>query len=147
MIPQWTLSAEQFAAAWFGTGLDRLPFPFRFTSRFPGLPDYQAYQERFQAELAGAEWGLLPRAVAVLARPDWRIELFGYDNTRDGVELRGVGCGARNGSGVIAEQTPAADGGRVQLRRCRIRSTRYRVGTTAAGRGTGYRERKELPTR
>ncbi|MGQ4598176.1 ESX secretion-associated protein EspG [Nocardia sp. R6R-6] len=115
----WTLSAEQFAAAWFGTGLDRMPFPFRFTSRFPGLREYQTYQHEFRAELEGDERLPLRAAISTLARPDWRIELVGYDNTRDGVELRAVACGTRTGSGVLAEQSPAPDGGRVRLRRYR----------------------------
>ncbi|WP_225725177.1 MULTISPECIES: ESX secretion-associated protein EspG [unclassified Nocardia] len=116
---QWALSAEQFAAAWFGTGLDRMPFPFRFTSRFSGLHEYQAYQRQFRLELAREERASLQRAIQVLARPDWRIELFGTDNTRDGVEIRVVGCATRNGIAVIAEQSPAPDGGPVRLRRCR----------------------------
>ena len=88
MTAQWTLSAEQFAAAWYGTGLDRLPYPFRFTSRFPRLDEYQAFQRQFRTELAREERQPLRRALAVLAQPDWRIELLGYDNTHDGVELR-----------------------------------------------------------
>ncbi|MFC9436857.1 ESX secretion-associated protein EspG [Nocardia sp. NPDC057030] len=120
MTAQWSLSAEQFAAAWFGTGLDRLPFPFRFTSRFPWLREYQSYQRQFREELARPERVPLSRTITVLARPDWRIELFGNDNTRDGIELRAIGCATRGGAGVIAEQTPAPTGGRVQLRRCRI---------------------------
>ncbi|WP_280469524.1 ESX secretion-associated protein EspG, partial [Nocardia brasiliensis] len=119
MTSQWSLSAEQFAAAWFGTGLDRLPFPFRFTSRFPGLHEYQLYQQRFRDELAKDERIPLSRTITALARPDWRIELLGCDNTRDGVELRAIGCATRSGVGVIAQQEQAPDGGRVQLRRCR----------------------------
>ncbi|WP_069164609.1 ESX secretion-associated protein EspG [Nocardia altamirensis] len=118
-MAQWSLSAEQFAAAWFGTGLDRLPFPFRFLSRFPGLREYQAYQQEFRDELARAERQPLARAITVLARPDWRIELFGNDTARDGTEMRAIGCATRGGTGIIAQQTPAPDGGRVQLRRCR----------------------------
>ncbi|WP_433576600.1 ESX secretion-associated protein EspG [Nocardia brasiliensis] len=119
MTSQWSLSAEQFAAAWFGTGLDRLPFPFRFTSRFPGLHEYQLYQQQFREELAKEERIPLSRTITALARPDWRIELLGCDNTRDGVELRAIGCATRSGVGVIARQEQAPDGGRVQLRRCR----------------------------
>ncbi|GAA5088764.1 ESX secretion-associated protein EspG [Nocardia iowensis] len=120
MTAQWSLSAEQFAAAWYGTGLDRLPFPFRFTSRIPGLREYQAYQQQFRDELAREERIPLSRTITVLAQPDWRIELFGYDNTRDGIEIRAVGCGTRKGAGVVAQQAPAPDGGRVQLHRCRV---------------------------
>lgn len=119
MTSRWSLSAEQFAAAWFGTGLDRLPFPFRFTSRFPGLHEYQQYQQRFREELARQERIPLARTITALARPDWRIELFGCDNTRDGIELRAIGGATRSGVGVIAQQDQAPDGGRVQLRRCR----------------------------
>ncbi|WP_174189875.1 ESX secretion-associated protein EspG [Nocardia barduliensis] len=119
-MAQWSLSAEQFAAAWFATGLDRMPFPFRFTSRFPGLHEYQEYQRQFRAELDQAERLPLRGAIATLAGPDWRIELVGYDNTREGVELRAVACGTRSGSGVLAVQSPAPDGGRVRLRRCRV---------------------------
>ncbi|MEU2252955.1 ESX secretion-associated protein EspG [Nocardia xishanensis] len=118
-MAQWTLSAEQFAAAWFGTGLDRMPFPFRFTSRYPGLREYQAYQRDFRTELAHDEHMPLRRAVDVLARPDWRIELFGIDNRRGGAELRAIGCAHRGGSGVVALQNPAPDGGKIRLRRCR----------------------------
>ncbi|MEU6189988.1 ESX secretion-associated protein EspG [Nocardia sp. NPDC047038] len=120
MTAQWSLSAEQFAAAWFATGLDRMPFPFRFTSRFPGLNEYQAYQQQFRAELGRDERLPLRSAISTLAVPDWRIELFGYDNTRAGVELRAVACGTRSGSGLLAVQSPAPDGGRVRLRRCRV---------------------------
>ncbi|MGQ4616477.1 ESX secretion-associated protein EspG [Nocardia sp. R7R-8] len=120
MTAQWSLSAEQFAAAWFGTGLDRMPFPFRFTSRFPGRNEYQAYQQQFRAELGRDERLPLRSAITTLAVPDWRIELVGYDNTREGVELRAIACGARTGSGVLAVQSPAPDGGQVRLRRCRI---------------------------
>lgn len=120
MMTQWTLSAEQFAAAWFGTGLDRMPFPFRFTSRFPGLHEYRAYQRKFRAELAEADHAPLQRALQVLARPEWRIELFGIDNTRGAVEMRAIGCATRSGPGVIALQAPAPDGGRVRLRRVRV---------------------------
>lgn len=119
MNTQWSLSAEQFAAAWFGTGLDRMPFPFRFTSRFRGLREYQAYQEQFRLELDREERAPLQRALRVLARPDWRIELFGTDNTRDGIELRIIGCATRRGAGVIAEQLPAESGGPVRMYRCR----------------------------
>jgi hypothetical protein len=119
MTAQWSLSAEQFAAAWFGTGLDRMPFPFRFTSRFPGLHEYREYQRQFRAELGRDERLPLRSAITTLAGPDWRIELFGYDNTREGVELRAVAAGTRAGSGVLAVQTPGPDGGRVRLRRYR----------------------------
>lgn len=120
MMTQWTLSAEQFAAAWFGIGLDRMPFPFRFTSRFPGLHEYHSYQRKFRAELAHADHAPLQRAVQVLARPEWRIELFGIDNTRGGIEMRAIGCATRSGPGVIALQAPAPDGGKVRLRRVRV---------------------------
>jgi hypothetical protein len=116
MMAQWLLSAEQFAAAWFGTGMDRMPFPFRFTSRFPGRNEYQAYQQQFRAELAQED--SLP--LRALAQPDWRIELFGIDNTRGAAEMRAIGCAVRGGPGVIAVQAPAADGGKVRLRRCRV---------------------------
>ncbi|MFC9893808.1 ESX secretion-associated protein EspG [Nocardia sp. NPDC127579] len=119
-IPQWTLTAEQFAAAWFGTGLDRLPFPFRFTSRFPGMHEYQEYQRRFRRELDADEHLHLKRALRVLGRPDWRIELFGLDHRHGAaVEMRAIGCASRSGTGVIAMQNPAPDGGKVRLRRCR----------------------------
>ncbi|MEV0245138.1 ESX secretion-associated protein EspG [Nocardia sp. NPDC050712] len=119
-IPQWTLTAEQFAAAWFGTGLDRLPFPFRFTSRFPGLYEYQDYQRRFRRELDSDEHLHLKRALRVLGQPDWRIELFGLDHRRGGIaEMRAIGCASRSGTGVIAMQNPGPDGGKVRLRRCR----------------------------
>ncbi|WP_158607864.1 ESX secretion-associated protein EspG [Nocardia panacis] len=117
---QWTLSAEQFAAAWFGTGADRMPFPFRFTSRHHGLREYQAFQRQFQLELARVEREPLRRVIQVLAKPDWRIELFGTDQTRDGAEIRAVGCAVRGGAAVLADQSPAPDGGPVRLRRCRI---------------------------
>ncbi|MFX0575831.1 ESX secretion-associated protein EspG [Nocardia nepalensis] len=119
-MTQWTLSAEQFAAAWFGTGLDRMPFPFRFTSRFPGLHEYRAYQRQFRAELAREDHAPLQRALQVLAQPEWRIELFGIDNTRGAIEVRAIGCATRNGPGVIALQAPAPDGGKVRLRRVRV---------------------------
>ncbi|MGW4365944.1 ESX secretion-associated protein EspG [Nocardia takedensis] len=119
MTAQWILSAEQFAAAWFGTGLDRLPFPFRFTSRFAGLREYDAYQRQFRDELENPDHTPLRRAVQVLSAPDWRIELFGLDHRRGGVELRGIGCGVRGGAGIVAQQNPDADGGRVRLRRFR----------------------------
>ncbi|MEV6278059.1 ESX secretion-associated protein EspG [Nocardia sp. NPDC051832] len=119
-LPQWTLTAEQFAAAWYGTGLDRLPFPFRFTSRFPGLHEYHDYQRRFRRELDADEHLHLKRALRVLGQPDWRIELFGLDNRRGGAtEMRAIGCASRSGTAVIAMQKPAADGGKVRLRRCR----------------------------
>ncbi|WP_109527898.1 MULTISPECIES: ESX secretion-associated protein EspG [Nocardia] len=118
-MSQWTLSAEQFAAAWFGTGLDRLPFPFRFTSRFPGMREYQEYQEQFRSELARDDHVPLHRALRVLSHPEWRVELFGVDDRRDGAEMRGVAGATRTGAGVIAFQNPAADGGKVRLRRCR----------------------------
>ncbi|MEV0298722.1 ESX secretion-associated protein EspG [Nocardia sp. NPDC050710] len=119
MMAQWTLSAEQFAAAWFGTGLDRLPFPFRFTSRFPGLHEYQSYQEQFRSELANTDHAPLQRALRVLTQPDWRIELFGIDDRRGGAEIRAIGGATRGGTGVVAVQNPAPDGGKVRLRRCR----------------------------
>ncbi|MEV0766373.1 ESX secretion-associated protein EspG [Nocardia sp. NPDC050435] len=120
-LPQWTLTAEQFAAAWFGTGLDRLPFPFRFTSRFPGLHEYQDYQRRFRRELDADEHLHLKRALRVLGQPDWRIELSGLDHRRRGAvtEMRAIGCASRSGTGVIAMQNPGPDGGKVRLRRCR----------------------------
>lgn len=120
MMTQWTLSAEQFAAAWFGTGLDRMPFPFRFTSRFPGLHEYRAYQRQFRAELDREDNASLQRAIGVLAKPEWRIELFGIDNTRGAIELRAIGCATRTGPGVIALQAAAPDGGKVRLRRVRV---------------------------
>ncbi|MFQ6325879.1 ESX secretion-associated protein EspG [Nocardia sp. CWNU-33] len=119
-MAQWLLTAEQFAAAWFGTGMDRLPFPFRFTSRFPGRNEYQAYQQQFRAELAHEDHIHLRRALGVLARPDWRIELFGIDNARESAEIRAIGCATRGGPGVIAVQAPGPDGGKVRLRRCRV---------------------------
>jgi hypothetical protein len=119
-MAQWLLTAEQFAAAWFGTGMDRLPFPFRFTSRFEGRNEYQAYQQRFRAELTHEDHIHLRRALSVLANPDWRIELFGIDNNRDQAEIRAVGCATRGGPGVIAVQMPGSDGGKVRLRRCRV---------------------------
>lgn len=118
-MAQWTLSAEQFAAAWFGTGADRMPFPFRFTSRFPGLHEYRSYQEQFRSELDRPDHAPLQRALSVLSRPDWRIELFGIDNRRGGIEMRGIGCAVRGGTGVVALQNPDADGGRIRMRRCR----------------------------
>ncbi len=117
-MAQWTLSAEQFAAAWFSTGLDRMPFPFRFTSRFHGLHEYHAYQRQFRSELDHPDHAPLQRALRVLSTPHWRIELFGIDSRRGGTEIRGIGC-AVGDSGVVALQNPAADGGRVRMRRCR----------------------------
>lgn len=119
-MAQWLLSAEQFAAAWFGTGLDRMPFPFRFTSRFPGLHEYQSYQQKFRTQLSGDDQIPLQRAIAVLARPDWRIELYGIDNARGGLEIRGIGCANRAGTGIVAVQQPGPTGGRVRLHRCRV---------------------------
>ncbi|MBH0775998.1 ESX secretion-associated protein EspG [Nocardia bovistercoris] len=118
-MAQWTLTAEQFAAAWFGTGLDRMPFPFRFTSRFPGMHEYHAYQRQFRAELDNPDNDPLRRALAVLSRPEWRIELLGIDHRRGGAEMRAIGCAIRGGAGVVALQNPDVDGGRVRLRRCR----------------------------
>ncbi|WP_227996636.1 ESX secretion-associated protein EspG [Nocardia australiensis] len=120
MTAHWLLSAEQFAAAWFETGMDRLPFPFRFTSRFPGSNEYQAYQRQFRTELAHEDHLPLRSALQAIAQPDWRIELFGIDNTRGAVEMRAIGCAVRGGPGVIAVQVPAPDGGKVRLRRCRV---------------------------
>ncbi|GAA5042652.1 ESX secretion-associated protein EspG [Nocardia callitridis] len=117
---QWTLSAEQFAAAWFGTGLDRLPYPFRFTSRFHSRNEYQEFHRQFAADLAAEHRRPLRRAISVLAQPDWRIELLGYRSADGGSELRAIGCGTRAGSAIIAEQRPAPDGGKVRLRRCRV---------------------------
>lgn len=119
-MSRWTLSAEQFAALWFGTGLDRMPFPFRFTSRYPGLREYRDYQRDFRAELEDEEHTPLHRCLHVLAHPDWRVELLGIDHRKGGIEMRGIGCGNRAGAGVVAFQSPAPDGGKIQVRRCRV---------------------------
>lgn len=55
-------------------------------------------------------------AIAVLAQPDWRIELFGYDYIHDGVEMRAIGCGSAEGAGVIATQTPGEASGKIEIR-------------------------------
>lgn len=111
----WTAGGEQFAAAWFGTGADRMPFPLRFTSRFESIREYRAYQRKVRAVLERPDNEPIRRAVRALAESEWRIELFGYDNRRAGAEIRAVG-GTAGRDAVVAIQD--AETGAVRLRRC-----------------------------
>ncbi|WP_040798180.1 ESX secretion-associated protein EspG [Nocardia higoensis] len=112
----WTAGGEQFAAAWFGTGADRMPFPLRFTSRFESTREYRAYQWKVRDVLNRPENEPIRRAVLTLAESEWRVELFGYDNRRAGAEIRAVGGIAGGREAVVAVQD--AETGAVRLRRC-----------------------------
>jgi len=112
----WTASGEQFAAAWFGTGTDRMPFPMRFTSRFESTREYRTYQRKVRDVLNRPENEPIRRAVLMLAESEWRVELFGYDNRRAGAEIRAVGGVAGGKEAVVAVQD--AETGAVRLRRC-----------------------------
>ncbi|WP_067863954.1 ESX secretion-associated protein EspG [Nocardia shimofusensis] len=112
----WTSSGEQFAAAWFGTGVDRMPFPLRFTSRFESTREYHSYQRKVRDVLNRPENEPIRRAVLTLAESEWRVELFGHDNRRAGAEIRAVGGVAGGKEAVVAVQD--AETGAVRLRRC-----------------------------
>lgn len=112
----WTSSGEQFAAAWFGTGADRMPFPLRFTSRFESTREYRSYQRKVRDVLNRPENEPIRRAVLTLAESEWRVELFGYDNRRACTEIRAVGGITGGKEAVVAVQD--AETGAVRLRRC-----------------------------
>ncbi|WP_158675771.1 ESX secretion-associated protein EspG [Nocardia stercoris] len=137
------LSAEQFAAVWFSTGWDRLPFPFRFTSRFTLLDEFESFQAETRNTLNEPRHAPLRQALSVLAQPDWRIELFGSSGGPgvDGTQLRTLGCGRRDGSLVIATQEPAEDGGPVTIRSCRDLATAVAQTIPTLSPGTGTEKR------
>lgn len=112
----WTASGEQFAAAWFGTGTDRMPFPLRFTSRFESTREYRSYQRKVREVLNRPENEPIRRAILTLSESPWRVELFGHDNRRAGAEIRAVGGVTGGKDAVVAVQD--AETGAVRLRRC-----------------------------
>ncbi|MBJ8343298.1 ESX secretion-associated protein EspG [Antrihabitans sp. YC2-6] len=123
-MPAWELSADHFAAVWYGRAHDRLPFPFRLLSRFRYADEYDAFASRVRADLTDDQ--PLREALRVLADPEIRVEVFGLHGPDLATELRVIGC-ARSGAGVVATQTPGLDGGTVALRTCAAGALAERV--------------------
>ena len=110
-MAEWTLSAEQFAALWYSPAHDRMPFPFRFRSRFAYVDEYDRFRQDIQKAVKAPQHEKLRRALFVLATPDARLEVFGFTA---GNELRHIAC-TRANNAVLATQTPAPDGGNIRL--------------------------------
>ncbi|WP_169593571.1 ESX secretion-associated protein EspG [Antrihabitans stalactiti] len=102
----WTLPAEDFAALWFGPANDRMPFPFRFLSRFALADEYEAHRTKTRDTFSADRFEDLHHALHIIAEPRARIEVYGRRGERE--ELRILGC-IDGRPGVVASQRRGGD--------------------------------------
>jgi hypothetical protein len=102
----WQLGAAQFGALWYGTGLDRYPFPFDIVSGFEWRDDAEQYERAVRVAFAGPEHERLRAAVRVLATPDVHFAVTG--RTVGEAPIRVIAAQAQHFA-AIAVQAPGPD--------------------------------------
>lgn len=108
MSRTWRLTDLEFVVLWEDSVDDFLPSPFVFTSRTPLWDDYLREKRQTRERLAASGDASLREAVAMLARPDIRIEAGGWDprNPADPAAVLRVIAARRGPRGVLATQLP-----------------------------------------
>ncbi|WP_068268981.1 ESX secretion-associated protein EspG [Aldersonia kunmingensis] len=102
----WQLGAAQFGALWYGTGLDRYPFPFDIVSGFEWQDDADQFERAVREAFAGPEHERLRAAVRVLTKPDVHFAVTG--RTVDETPIRVIAAQAQH-LAAIAVQQPGPD--------------------------------------
>ncbi|MCX5042276.1 ESX secretion-associated protein EspG [Aldersonia sp. NBC_00410] len=111
----WKMGAAQFGALWYGTGLDRYPFPFDIVSGFTWRDDAERFEQQVRDAFAGSEHERMRAAVSVLANPEVHVAVSG--RTAANARIRVIGAQAQRYA-AIAVQQPGPDdeqGGDVTL--------------------------------
>ncbi|TQF65594.1 ESX secretion-associated protein EspG [Rhodococcus spelaei] len=108
---RWTLTPDEFDHAWRETGLDRYPYPLRVR------PTARTVDERVAQVRALSDWYAcyrddeLAAALAVLAKPAVRVEVFGIEG-RHAAQIRVLGCASGRTAVVVAQRPgPSSDVG------------------------------------
>lgn len=111
MKAEWVWDPDDFAALWYGDGVDRFPRPLHFLSRFQYRDDAEAHRARFLAALDADEHELIRLAVHTVVFGQFRIEIRGGSTATEQGSLREYRIvGAQNGRhGVVLAQAIVDD--------------------------------------
>lgn len=102
------LTDLEFVVAWEDSKHGFLPHPFIFTSRTPLWNDYMREKRRIRERMAGASHDHVREIVELLAQPDIRLEVGGWDprNVEDPGALVRLLAVRRGSRGILATQLP-----------------------------------------
>jgi hypothetical protein len=101
---RWTLTPDEFDHAWRDAGLGRFPYPLRVRTTARTVAERAAQVRALSHWYEGYRDDELAAALAVLAKPAVRVEVFGVED-RSAVQTRLLGC-ARGRTAVVVAQRP-----------------------------------------
>lgn len=105
-MAEWVWEPDDFAALWYGDGIDRFPRPLHYLSRFHFVDDYEAHRARVLGALDQDESELIRLALHTVTFGQFRIEIRGGSTATDPGMMREYRIvGAQNGPhGVVLAQ-------------------------------------------
>src|SRR5262245_29041057 len=74
---EWNWEPDDFAALWYGDGIDRFPRPLYYRSRFRYAEDFHAHAAAVRDRLPAADGDRISDALRILAASPARIEILG----------------------------------------------------------------------
>ena len=106
---RWELDPDRLAAEWFDNQANEsFPLPLTYLSRCTHQDEWAAFRARVASEHIGQEFHELRANLAMLAKPQARVEVIGLAGNRHDVAVRALGC-VQSDRAVLAAQRPTGN--------------------------------------